>query len=181
MTSQARDPIGQAEAWRLKLGGAVFAFSILLPVAGIPLVANLGLSAAVTASISGAALVVAELLGLAAVAIMGKPGYVYVRSRIARLLKRYGPPQEVGRTRYTIGLVMFAVPLLFAWIKPYAALWIAPLQGEFLIYAVGGDILLLASLFVLGGDFWDKVRALFVYSDKICRAPAMHAANPTPG
>ena len=30
-------------------------------------------------------------------------------------------------------------------------------------YAVGGDLLLLASFFVLGGDFWDKLRSLFIY------------------
>ncbi len=30
-------------------------------------------------------------------------------------------------------------------------------------FAVGGDLLLLSSLFVLGGNFWDKVRALFLY------------------
>jgi len=26
-----------------------------------------------------------------------------------------------------------------------------------------GDVMFVVSLFVLGGDFWDKVRALFVY------------------
>jgi hypothetical protein len=30
-------------------------------------------------------------------------------------------------------------------------------------FAVAGDLLLLASLFVLGGDFWDKLKALFIY------------------
>jgi hypothetical protein len=28
---------------------------------------------------------------------------------------------------------------------------------------VGLDLITLASLFVLGGDFWDKVRALFLH------------------
>ena len=32
--------------------------------------------------------------------------------------------------------------------------------------ALGGDLLLLASLFVLGGDFWDKIRSLFIYDAK---------------
>jgi hypothetical protein len=27
---------------------------------------------------------------------------------------------------------------------------------------IGGDVLLLLSLFVLGGDFWEKIRALFI-------------------
>ena len=29
---------------------------------------------------------------------------------------------------------------------------------------VPGDLLLLVSLFVLGGDFWDKLRSLFIHS-----------------
>jgi hypothetical protein len=35
-----------------------------------------------------------------------------------------------------------------------------------MVYVIGGDVLLISSLFVLGGDFWDKVRALFVYDAK---------------
>ena len=31
------------------------------------------------------------------------------------------------------------------------------------------------SLFVLGGDFWTKIRALFVYSYKICASAANQA------
>ena len=35
------------------------------------------------------------------------------------------------------------------------------------IVAVAGDLLLLTSLFVLGGDFWDKLRALFIGGAKV--------------
>ena len=34
-------------------------------------------------------------------------------------------------------------------------------------YAVGGDLILLASLFVLGGDFWDKIRSLFIHDAEV--------------
>ena len=34
--------------------------------------------------------------------------------------------------------------------------------GNEITYAIVGDLLLLVSLFVLGGDFWDKLRALFI-------------------
>ena len=34
-------------------------------------------------------------------------------------------------------------------------------------YAVGGDLLLLSSLFPLGGDFWDKIRSLFVHDAEV--------------
>jgi len=32
--------------------------------------------------------------------------------------------------------------------------------------AVGGDIMFLIALFVLGGEFWDKLKSLFVYESK---------------
>jgi hypothetical protein len=44
-----------------------------------------------------------------------------------------------------------------------------------LALALGGDFILLLSLSVLGGDFWAKIRALFVYSDKICASAARQA------
>ncbi len=103
-------------------------------------------------------------------AVMGKPGYLYVKSRVFGLLRRYGPPTEVSRARYNIGLVMFVLPILFGWAMPYISDLIPNLEDNLFAYAIGGDMLLLASLFVLGGDFWDKVRALFVYSDKICHS-----------
>ena len=35
-------------------------------------------------------------------------------------LKQYGPPKEVNRARYNIGLAIFAIPILFGWLAPYA-------------------------------------------------------------
>jgi hypothetical protein len=57
---------------------------------------------------------------------------------------------------------MFTVPFVFGWLTPYAADMVPGYAGNEFTYAVLGDVLLLASLFVLGGDFWDKVRALFL-------------------
>ncbi len=37
-----------------------------------------------------------------------------------------------------------------------------------------GDLLLVASLFVLGGEFWDKLKSLFVYGAKV-QCPASQA------
>jgi len=155
-----------AAGWRLKFGIALFGLSIVLPVLGVPLVAATGLSAATVATVSGAMLAGAEVLGLVAVAIMGKSGYAYIKNRLFGFLKQHGPPAEVGRTRYTIGLVMFAVPIAFGWLAPYAADLIPGYLGNEFTYALIGDVLLLTGLFVLGGDFWDKLRALFIHGAK---------------
>lgn len=153
-------------SWRFRLGVALFALSLLGPLVFIPLVASLGLSAAMTTSISGGALVGADVLLVVAAAVMGKSGYAYIKNRAFGFLKQYAPPKEVSRARYNIGLVVLAVPILFGWLAPYAGPLIPGYEGNEMTFAVVGDLLLLVSLFILGGDFWDKLRALFIHDAK---------------
>ena len=168
MSDPRRPSEEPAAGWRLKLGAAIFVLSILLPVVGVPLVASLGLSTGVTASVSGALLLSAEVLGIAAIAVMGKSGYAFIKSRVLGFLKRYGPPRKVSRLRYRIGLVMFCLPILFGWAAPYLSEWIPGFSKSQLPFAIGGDLLIVASLFVLGGDFWDKIRSLFIHDAEVC-------------
>ena len=156
--------------WRLKLGLAIFALSIILPLVGLPLVTSMNLSPTIMTTVSGGLLVAAELLGVSAIAVMGKEGYLFIKERLFGFLKQYGPSDKVGKTRYRIGLLMFFLPLLFGWISPYLMGHIMD-QGQLaLTYAILGDILFLASFFVLGGDFWDKIRALFDQNANICHS-----------
>jgi hypothetical protein len=104
-----------------------------------------------------------EFFGIIAVAIMGKSGYAYIKQQASGLIREYGPPRQVGRLRYNIGLVMFSVPVLFGWVSPYIEALVPGFMGYLIYFAVGGDILFLVSLFVLGGEFWDKIRSLFVH------------------
>lgn len=155
-----------AAGWRLKLGIILFGLSIALPVLGVPLVAILGLSTTTVATVSGGLLAGAEVLGIVAVAVMGKQGFAFIKNRVFGFLKQYGPPAEVSRTRYRIGLVMFTVPIVFGWLAPYAADLIPAYADNAFNYAIVGDLLLLASLFVLGGDFWNKLCSLFTHASK---------------
>jgi len=159
-------PTSMDTGWRLKLGVTLFGLSIVLPVLGVPLIAITGLAGGTVATISGAMLAGSEVLGLVAVAVMGKSGYAYIKNRVFGFFKRYGPPAEVGRTRYTIGLVMFTVPIAFGWFSPYVTDFIPGYSGNEFTYAIVGDLMLLSSLFVLGGDFWEKLRSLFIRGAK---------------
>ena len=158
-----RPPELKAEGWRLKLSAALFGLSVILPMGGVALVAALDLSGTLTASLSGGLLLAGEILGISAVAVAGKSGYAFIKNKFLGLLKRYGPPNKVGRLRYRIGLVMFCAPLVFGWLSVYFVGTIPGFAQNPLPYALGGDLLLLTSLFVLGGDFWDKIRSLFVH------------------
>jgi hypothetical protein len=163
-----------ATGWRLKLSAALFGLSILLPLVGIPIVAVLGLSKTITASVSGGLLLTGEILGITAVAIIGKSGYALIKRKIFGFLRQYGPPQKVSRRRYRIGLVMFCAPLLFGWGSIYAGAYIPGFSNNPILYGLGGDLLLLASLFVLGGDFWDKIHSLFIHNAEVRYLPPLN-------
>ena len=153
--------------WRLKLGIVLFIISLALPLLGIPATASLKLSTAMAASVTGGLLIGAEALGLIAVAVMGKSGFAFIKNRVFGFIKQHGPPQDVSRRRYSIGLVLFSIPIIFAWMSIYFSGWFPGYIGNPMPYAIGGDLLLLCSLIVLGGNFWDKIRALFIHDAKV--------------
>lgn len=163
-TSEVRPPGG-----RLAVGGVIFGLGMICPLF-VPLVAATGLSAGWKAALSGLLLLgIPEVFMLAAVAVLGKPGFQYLRGRIFAVLRRAAPPEHVGRTRHRIGLALFVLPLLLGWLGPYALLQVPAYAEHALLVHLGGDAVLLTSLFVLGGSFWDKLRALFAH-DAIVRA-----------
>jgi len=69
----------------------------------------------------------------------------------------------VGRTRYRAGLVMFTAPILLGWFGPYLHHYLPGFDTHPMRWHVGGDVVFVASFFVLGGEFWDKLRGLFVH------------------
>ena len=148
--------------WRIKTGFALFILSISWPVL-LPVMGVLGVSGSAIAGFSGTMLVVAEIMILAGAAIAGKDGFTYIKSRVFGFLRSHGPPKQVGRTRYTIGLILFVTPLLFGWASPYVAEYLPGFLKYPHYYTIAGDALLLISLFVLGGEFWDKLRSLFLH------------------
>jgi hypothetical protein len=159
-------PVTPVPGWRFKTGVALFVLGLICPVF-VPLVMATDLPTSWKAILSGGlALGIPELLWLAAVAIMGKSGFDYLKQRVFGFLKRHAPPEQVSRTRYRIGLVLFLIPFALGWIQPYASTVFETLAQHRIAVGVAGDVLLLVSLFVLGGEFWDKVQALFVHGVK---------------
>jgi hypothetical protein len=151
---------------RLLLGGGVFALGQLSPLF-VPIVVNSELPGGWKTAIAGLLMLgVPELAILAAVTILGKSGYEYLKGLIFRFLKRHFVPREVSPIRYHVGLVLFLIPILWGWASPYLSYFIDGLEANRLWSAAAGDFLLIVSLLVLGGDFWEKLRSLFVYRSK---------------
>lgn len=158
---------------RLALGGSILVVGLLCPLL-VPLVTASGLPAGWKATLSGLLLLgIPEVFMLVAVAVMGKAGYAYLKTKALGFLKRHvAPPDTVGATRYRIGLVMFLLPVLYGWLGPYLRHVLPDSDVGGLWPHLGGDLMFLASLIVLGGDFWDKVRALFVHGAKATIVPS---------
>ena len=167
-TNQQDSPGGSNPAgWRYRIGMTIFVSGFAAPLA-IPLVTSSDLPVAWKTGISGAlAIGIPEIAMVAAVALMGKEGFAQLKRRLGGLLRRYGPPDTVGLTRYRIGLVLFTVPLLMGWLEPYLRHSLPDIQAHAMWLHVGGDVAFIASFFVLGGDFWDKLRALFVHDAQV--------------
>ena len=152
--------------WRFRLGLTVLIAGWLSPLL-IPLVTRTALATQWKTVISGLLAVgIPEVFTVAAIAIMGKSGYILIKDRIFSFLKKHGPPDRVGLARYRVGLVMFVLPVVFGWLGPYGAHLIPGYGTHRFVVSLIGDMVFGASFFVLGGDFWDKVRALFIHSAK---------------
>jgi hypothetical protein len=162
MTAGQRPP-----GWRFRIGIIIFVVGFFSPLL-IPVVAATGLPTTWKAAISGLLAVgIPEVFSLMAIAVVGKSGFKYLKQRIFAFFRKYGPPDVVSRTRYYIGLVMFLLPLLFGWLAPYLSNLIPLFKTHCIAFGIIGDGLLVVSLFVLGGDFWDKLRALFIHGAKV--------------
>jgi hypothetical protein len=151
---------------RLIWGGIIFVSGFLSPLL-IPLVINMDLSTGLTSLISGLlALGIPELFMIIAVGILGKQGFQYLKDKIFSWIKKYGPPDTVSILRYRIGLILFSLILISGLALPYIWNFIPFIKNNLLIIVLTEDILLIASLLILGGDFWDKLRSLFIYNSR---------------
>lgn len=113
-------------------------------------------------AVAGSMLLAPDIGTLAAVAIMGKKNFERIVSTVKRWLASNKPAGNVGPVRHFIGLVLFLSPLVATYVQGYAPEWL-PDRSPWRLYAnIASDLVFITSLFVLGGDFWDKLRALFV-------------------
>jgi len=156
---------------RLKLGIALLVLGLIMP-AGTVFIAGTEWPGVVKTLVGGILLFGLEIMMIPAVALMGKENYDRIINRVKGVLKTLKPAGNVGRTRYTIGLVLFLAPLLFAWIASYVPSWLPEDYTVRVWVNLGLDLAVVASLFVLGGDFWDKLQALFLNDARVVFAAA---------
>src|SRR5207247_6529424 len=125
----------------------------MIMAAGTLLVAATDWPIAVKTVVSGILLFGFEIVLIPAVALMGKDNFERIWAGAMRLLTALKPAGNVGRTRYKWGLYMLVAPTLYARIASYVPSWLPEDYVLRVLVNVGLDLITLASLFVLGGDF----------------------------
>ncbi len=154
---------------KLTIGVVVLVLGFFSPLL-IPLVVASNWSIATKSIISGLlAFGIPELFMLLAIIIMGKTGYEYIKGKVGKYLKGFAPPDHVSQKRYYLGLVLFSIPIVFGILQPYLTHFIPLLKELPLWYHIGLDMIFIIGIFVLGGDFWDKLSGLFQHKAKITR------------
>lgn len=100
---------------------------------------------------------------LLAVAVLGKEGFAQLKEFFFSRFREITEPSSVSATRYRIGLFMFFIPVLLGWLNPYLAHFLPDLAGHKLWPVILTDLVFASSFVVLGADFWEKIRCLFVH------------------
>jgi hypothetical protein len=161
MSETATETPESAAGWRFKVGVALFALMASLWLL-IPIEAALQMSAGTIAATTAGIAVTNKVILLVAIAVMGKQGFQELKGRVFGRVRHLAPATTVSPARYAVGLVMFCLPLLHGLLETWASHIAPSLVANRLGVDLVMDAMLVSSVFVLGGSFWDKLRALFV-------------------
>jgi hypothetical protein len=155
------------------LGITLFGYSVIPYIFTFLVLPFLPVSNVKAVSIATGLLISSEVSFFLSVALLGKPFIQLLKSKIkGSIFRKKGdaPLKPVGKFRHRAGITL----LLIASIVPYSFTEIALMMGFVEKYGhatlagvlIIGDMLFIASFFVLGGEFWARVNQLFQWPGK---------------
>ena len=149
------------------LGIALFVYCFIPWVFTFLVLPFLPVSKVNAVSIATGLLISSEISFLLSVALLGKPFIQVIKAKIKGIFSKKGVRdlKPVGKIRHAVGITM----LLTASIVPYSLTEFALLLGYVEKYGhtalinllIIGDVLFITSFFILGGEFWARVKKLF--------------------
>ena len=159
-------------SWRYKIGLALIVGGHVILLGAIVLPAVGLLSAAMAAT----GVVVGEGVALISIAFLGKDGFLAIKNKIFGAVKA-GLQKPVGRVRHTVGIVLLltnffvaATLALFAWFSydapPGGTVWGLSAEEQPNFYAtlfLIGEFSFPIAIIILGGDWWQRFRELFIW------------------
>lgn len=159
--------------WRFKLG-----IAIICLIAGswltVPILAAAGAPGTRIAALTGILFISNKVLLILVIAVMGKSGFQQLKRSLFGYVSNLAPSAdlEIGPARHKFGVVLFCIPLIASFLEPYIDTIWPGLRPNFWQAQLAGDTMFVASFFILGGNFWDKMRGLFIRKARVVIEPA---------
>jgi hypothetical protein len=151
--------------WRFYTGMTALVLAVILPLGSVA-VPLLGLSMTQSALLVGVMVAGGpEVLCILAIALLGKETFQYLAHRAKLAFRRAVVDKPASKARYYVGLAIILLSWLPAYIYAYAPAALP--GGNARIYILAAtDLAFVASVFLMGGEFWEKVRRIFIYEGK---------------
>ena len=159
-------PANLTANWRFVAGVSVLGLAMVLPLCAL-LIPLLDLPVAQSALIAGALVAGApEILMLLAVALLGRQNFDRIVGTAKKFLFTTFFSTPVSRGRYYAGLAICLLSFVPIYVAGYAPSWMPAGNGRIAVLAVA-DLAFIFSFFIMGGEFWEKFRRLFVWEGRV--------------
>jgi hypothetical protein len=175
--SHLANPEHSKTSWRYRLGLVLFFGAFPIFFATPVVIPMLGLSAAESAALIGGILLAVEVLWFASIPLLGKEGFEAVKQRAFGWLKLSSGPISQMRHRLGItllfGSIMFDVLLNLVMVgsdflgqgadvpTKLLGLSFSHQATVYITVQVLTTVGMVAALFILGGDFWERLKKAF--------------------
>ena len=171
MTSEQPPSTMNKNNWKYRLGMGLFIYS-LIPICTVELIAFMPVSSTQAVAFGVVYLASGEIAMLLAVALLGKPFFQAVKEKVKSFLfkrREPSPPKMISRTQHWIGITLLFLSILPYYITIGELIFMSPaginLQN-LLFMLLTGELFFIVSLFVLGAEFWARLKRLFEWPGK---------------
>jgi hypothetical protein len=153
-----------ARGWKFRIGLALFIYSCATFLAAV-LIPFL-FSTAVAATLVTCVVISGEVGFWVSAALLGKPFIQGLKAKLKGWFARTDPaaPRPISRTWHVVGLILFSLSFVTYYIAmaiPFFGWEKSTELGAIVAVALTGEFLFASSLFVLGGEFWERIKALY--------------------
>lgn len=152
--------------WKYYSGLTCLSLSFILPLFGF-LIPILKLPTKITvALITFLTIGGPEAMILSGSVLLGKAGFRYYRSKIFTFFKIKKKPKPVSQIRYYSGITIMILSVIPLYLNAY---WSQTMPKDIWTknaVLITADLIFVISFFVLGGEFWEKYKRLFIWDGK---------------
>lgn len=164
--------------WKYYLGISLFIYS-LVPILVLAILPFMGMSLSEMGTLAVVFLASGEVAFYASAMLLGKEFLAALKKKCASWFRREAAPlKPVSRARHQAGILLLAISFLPYYAVLIYLLFLVPDNAtiNFLAWSlVAGEVLGIASLFILGGQFWERLKRLLQWQEEQGSAPAQSA------